>query len=135
VRLRIVEEGRWTILSTADDTGAAEITAELASLARRADAAGLVAILEQCAASGPFDFPDVISHDVGDGVREFVKGRHRLLYFVPKEGAIVVCSHVLLKQSQKTPKRDRDRASRLRAGYDTASAAGRVEIIRDTTDE
>lgn len=93
---------------------------------RRADVAGLVVMLERCAEEGPYGLPTSLAHDVGDGIREFIKGRLRLLYFV-SDNAVVVCSHVFLKKTQKTPTAQVQAAVRLRNRYQQAVASNSIQ--------
>jgi hypothetical protein len=55
------------------------------------------------------------------------------LYFVG-DGALVICSHIFLKQSQKAPRREVARACRLRDAYEAARAEGTLRHCRSDED-
>ncbi len=131
--MRLVElrARRWTICSELEVDGSVPLVEELIAIAggnHRAAAAGFVALIERCSNEGPYVLPTPLSHDVGDGLRELIKGRFRLLYFVD-DGAMIVCSHTFLKKSQKIPRAEVARANRLRERFHLAKRNGELEVV------
>lgn len=86
--------------------------------------------------TGPRALGTVLYHCVDEEheIYEFIKGPLRLLCF-EAQGACIVCSHVLRKQSQKIRNQDKAPAIALRNAYLAAAARGEVSIIEDEEDE
>jgi len=78
---------------------------------------------------GPRQLGSAIYHyvDEKNEIYEFVKGRLRVLCF-QSDGAICVCCHAFLKQSQLTPKAKIRRAVLIKKEYEAALASGRIKI-------
>lgn len=78
---------------------------------------------------GPRQLGTAIYHyvDEKNGIYEFIKGRLRVLCF-QSDGAICVCCHAFLKQSQNTPKAKIKRALVIKNEYEAAKAAGKIQI-------
>ncbi len=92
----------------------------------------LVLMLEYCAEHGPDKLPPKWGHvlDKKHGIAEFIKGDLRILYFKANDGAVVVCSHVFLKKSQKTPKSEIKRAVRAKDEYELAAKRGQLKVYK-----
>jgi len=136
MRLRELKAHRWLIYGVVGDDDSVAVVDDLIAIRDgnlRAAAAGFVALIDRCAEFGPHALPDTLSHDVGSGIREFIKGRYRLLYFVVG-GAVVVCTHTFMKKSDKTPNREVSRAVRVKDAYEAAAAAGELEYVRSDDD-
>lgn len=58
-----------------------------------------------------------------DGLFEFKRGKVRVFWFYDR-GQVVVCSHGLVKKTQKAPKRDLERARATIARYRDAVRCG-----------
>jgi phage-related protein len=86
----------------------------------------MLRLLERVAEIGPPRNTD-ISHQLGDGLWEFIQGRLRVLWFYD-EGRIVVCSHGFVKKSQKTPRPELERAKQNRERYQWARRKGELDI-------
>ena len=79
----------------------------------------LLAIIGRCAENGPSMRPDVTRALQGyDGLFEWkTRGGARLFWFYGKERALIVCASGFMKKSQKTPKRELERAAGIRSAY------------------
>lgn len=66
----------------------------------------LFAYLDLLSKNGPSFFSSDQLHlvDAPNKIYEFVAGRLRLLFFFGAPGRVVICSHMFVKKSQKTPK-------------------------------
>lgn len=60
-------------------------------------------------------------------ISEFIAGRLRVLFFQGARGNMVICTHMFLKKTQKTPVKEINRAVKAKQEYDQAEKAGRVE--------
>jgi phage-related protein len=50
-----------------------------------------------------------------------------VLFFQGATGSLVICTHMFLKKTQKTPTKEVNKAIRARKEYEVAERAGRVE--------
>lgn len=131
MRLRVISEAAWKIVAVVDDRGDCEVLDALDELASHkktsATASGFRAWWEHIPPEGPRQLPDSVYHcvDAENEIWEFIKGRHRILCF-QTAGRIVVCSHVMLKASQKTPAKEKKRAIALRTEFLESLSQGGV---------
>lgn len=131
--LRTVYSGAWRIVAPVEDDGSCELLEELERLrsnsSTEATAAKFSAIWSRVPAQGPHCLPDEIYHRVDDRneIYEFVGKRYRALCFLA-DGRIVICSHLFIKKSQKTPAREKRRAIAVRERYLAAKKLGHVVI-------
>ena len=65
--------------------------------------------------------------DANNRIYEFIAGKLRVLFFQSARGNLVVCTHVFLKKTQKTPRKEVSKAIRARKEYELAEKAGLVE--------
>lgn len=65
--------------------------------------------------------------DANDKIYEFIAGKLRVLFFQGAAGNVVICSHMFLKKSQKTPAKEVNKAIRAKKEYEQAEKAGLVE--------
>ncbi len=81
------------------------------------------------AANGPRALNAAQAHqvDANDKIYELIAGGLRVLYFLGESGQVVICTHLFLKKSQKTPPREVARAVRAKKEYELATKAGLVE--------
>lgn len=89
----------------------------------------LLAYFSQVAAGGLQALNDAQCHTI-DGknkISEFVAGQLRVLFFQGAKGNMVICSHVFLKKTQKTPPKEIEKAVRAKQAYEKAEAAGQVQ--------
>lgn len=135
MRLKVLYADAWKVVAPMDAAGGCELEALLAAMAqdpkRRAVATGLYALWERIAPFGPKSLGTALYHcvDSKHGIYEFIKGDFRVLCF-EEQGALVVCSHIFRKASQKN--------AEARGHARTCSAAGlsaRVGARRHRTGE
>jgi phage-related protein len=89
----------------------------------------LLAYFSQVAAGGLQALNDAQCHtvDAKQKISEFIAGQLRVLCFQGAKGHMVICSHMFLKKSQKTPVREIEKAVRAKQAYEKAEAAGLVQ--------
>ena len=91
----------------------------------------MLQLLERVAQAGP-PRNDVICHKIQDDIWEFIKGRLRVFWFYD-QGRVVVCTHGLVKSTQRTPKSDIERAVHVKELYFLAKEQGNL-VIEDDND-
>ena len=74
------------------------------------------ALLKRAGESGPPRHNITQCRSLGDGLFELKAGQLRIVFFYDGPGRIV-CTHAFAKKRQRTPRREIDRAERLRAAY------------------
>ncbi|SEI99350.1 Phage derived protein Gp49-like [Azotobacter beijerinckii] len=93
------------------------------------NADGILAMMEAHSEHGPEHFNTSQCHyvDQKEQIYEYIKGRLRLFWF-EDDDRVVVCTHGIVKKDQKTPKRDIERAKRVKADYLQAKQENRLEF-------
>jgi len=88
-----------------------------------------LAYFGQVAANGPRALNGAQMHqvDANDKIYELIAGGVRVLYFQGTSGQVIICTHMFLKKSQKTPPKEIARAVRAKKEYEQATKAGLVE--------
>lgn len=113
-----VRRGPWKVLALSSERGDCPLLRFLAklegNLAR--DGRRMLALLDRVAQHGPPRNVD-ISHQVGEGLWEFIQGRIRVIWFYDR-GKLVVLSHGFVKKTRKTPASELERARRNRQEYE-----------------
>jgi hypothetical protein len=129
LRLKCLHEvGKWRILALEDEAGCCEFEESLAALhddlSTAATARGFVAVLGRIPSGGPRQLPKPLYHriDADNEIYQFTKANHRLVCF-EADGAMVICSHIFRKTSQRTPDSEIQKAIRLRQQYLAFKAA------------
>lgn len=81
------------------------------------------------AANGPRALNAAQAHqvDASQKIYELIAGGVRVLYFQGESGQVVICTHMFLKKTQKTPPKEVARAVRAKKDYQQAAKAGQVE--------
>ena len=136
MRLRVLHKGTWKVLALVSEDGSCDVENELDALASdkktKATAAGFKALWSRIPPTGPRGLGTDNYHRVDDEneINQFIRRQHRILCF-EADGCLIVCSHMLLKQSSKTPSADRARAAEFRKAYKAAVALGSIEILDD----
>ncbi len=100
----------------------------------RAYARGLDALFRRYSESGRMHLPTDLFHEVdkNEGIWEFIKGRLRVFCFVaPDDGSVLILSHHIVKQTQKTQKADIEAAIRTKKSYVAAQIKGQVEFLSE----
>jgi phage-related protein len=65
--------------------------------------------------------------DVNNKIYEFISGKLRVLFFQGATGRMVICTHMFLKKTQKTPLKEVNKAIKAKKEYEEAEKAGLVE--------
>lgn len=86
----------------------------------------MLQLLERVAAEGPPRNTEV-SHKIQGDIWEFIKGRLRVFWFYDK-GKVVVCTHGMVKKTQKTPRNEIQQAVQWHQAYMAARDAGQLKI-------
>lgn len=127
--LKRVTGGVWQVLAVCRTRGDCPLLEDLAELEADLadDRARMLRLLERVAHHGP---PRNLekSKSLGDDLFEFRAGRLRVFWFYGEPRKVVVCSHVLLKSTQKTPRRELQRADRAKQIYLAAVKRGKIDI-------
>jgi phage-related protein len=67
------------------------------------------------------------SVDANEKIYEFIAGKLRVLFFQGTTGHVIICSHMFLKKTQKTPPKEVSKAIRAKQQYLAAEAVDQVE--------
>lgn len=128
MRLKRVRSGRWEVLAVCTDRGDCPILEALDGIAPNLlkDAQRMLALFDHVSRDGPPRNTE-ISCPLGNGIYEFRRGPLRTLWFYGA-GRIVVCSHMFVKKTNKTPKKEIHRAAAWRKRYTEASERGELEL-------
>lgn len=86
----------------------------------------MLGLLEEVASNGP-PRNTVICHKIQGDIWEFIKGRLRVFWFAD-EGRIVVCTHAIVKKSNKTPQADIAQAVRICEQYRAAKKRDALKV-------
>ncbi|UUZ69636.1 type II toxin-antitoxin system RelE/ParE family toxin [Polaromonas sp. P2-4] len=88
-----------------------------------------MAYFTQVAGTGPQALNSAQCHqvDANNKIYEFISGKLRVLFFQGSTGSVVICTHMFLKKTQKTPPKEVNKAIRARKEYEQAEKAGLVE--------
>ena len=89
----------------------------------------LLEYFKQVANAGPQALNVAQCHyvDANNKIYEFIAGRLRVLFFQSAAGNMVVCTHMFLKKTQKTPPKEVNKAIRAKKDYEQADKAGLIE--------
>ncbi len=84
---------------------------------------------EQVSVTGPKALNAVQCHqvDANSKISEFISGKLRVLFFQGTQGNVVICTHMFLKKTQKTPPKELRKAVKAKRQYEQAEKVGQVE--------
>lgn len=102
----------------------------------RASLAGVVAMMDHHSRHGRQAFNTDQCHyvDQQEQIYEYIKGRLRVFWF-EDDDHVVICTHGIVKKDQRTPKREIDKAKRIKAAYLKAKANAEVRIVEEEDEE
>lgn len=109
---------RFKVLAACDARGGCPVLDFLENLSRseaKLQTAVLAFLRERVAAYGPPTNGEQCK-ELEDGILEFKKGPVRILWFWDAD-QVVLCTHAFRKRTQKTPRREIDRARQVRSNY------------------
>lgn len=97
-----------------------------------ANVEGLIAMMEAHSQYGAEHFNTNQAHyvDQKEQIYEYIKGRLRLFWF-EDDNKVVICTHGIVKKSQKTPRREIDRAIRVKLAYKQAKSQDCLILIEE----
>lgn len=136
MRLKLLYSGAWRVVAPLGAEDVCDLEMQLAEFASdkklRASVLGFRVLWARILQTGPRCLGTALYHRVDEEqeIYEFIKGPLRLLCF-ESQGAVVVCSHVIRKSSQKTPRSEIKRVADLKRQYLAAQAKSEVEIIEE----
>ena len=89
----------------------------------------LLEYFKYVAAGGPqaLNYAQCHPVDANNKIYEFISGKLRVLFFQGVTGNLVICTHMYLKKTQKTPAQEVNKAIRAKREYEQAEKAGLVE--------
>lgn len=89
----------------------------------------LLSYFKQVAVSGPKALNTAQCHqvDANNKIYEFISGKLRVLFFQGTQGNVVICSHMFLKKTQKTPPKELRKAIKAKGQYILAETNGQIE--------
>ena len=131
---RLSREGKWQVLAACTERGDCPLEEFLGSLGRHFESSvnGMMALLDYVALRGPPRNVE-LSHQLRGDIYEFIKGRIRVLYFYDRD-RVIICTHGLIKKSQKTKSADIAYAEQVRYAYRAAVEAGNIQILNEDDD-
>lgn len=93
---------------------------------------GLLIMMERHSKLGADAFNTAQCHyvDQGERIYEYIKGRLRLFWF-EDDDKIVVCTHGIVKKDQKTPRREIQRAVRVKKAYAQSKSLKGLQFIEE----
>ncbi len=132
MKLRLLLEGNYRVLAVCSGRGDCQLLEFLNQLEGdfSDQAARMYHRLEETARQGPSRRQE-ICRKIGQEIWEFREGKLRVLWFYGEREEIIVCSHGFFKQSQKTPRIEKNRALDCRRRYFAALAQGDIDILLD----
>jgi phage-related protein len=132
--VKILFDHRWQIASPAEADGQSQVEIFVDGLAASfsSSAEGLLIMLERHSRQGPDAFNTAQVHyvDQKEKIYEYIKGRLRLFWFEDGD-RVVICTHGIIKKTQKTPKREIDRAIRVKRAYEDSKARNLLKLLKE----
>lgn len=131
---RLPLQGTWSFYAACTPRGDCQLADFLENLddRYRKSADGLLSRFEHIAKTGPSRNASWC-HQLRGDIWEFIKGDIRVLYFC-HEGKVIVCSHALIKSSQKIKKADIDKAEAAFNAYSEAVRNGSLIVDEENED-
>ena len=135
MRVRILKQQNWKLIEPVDSKGTGSVSGFLAGLGanKRAHAAGMVQLFDRATARGP-RLGTAKCHQIDGEIWELIKGSIRVL-FVHDGDQVLLLTHSFVKSSQKTPKKEINRAKRVIADYRAARDSNQLEWVNDQETE
>ena len=89
----------------------------------------LLEYFKHVATGGPQALNSAQCHqvDANNKIYEFISGKLRVIFFQAATGRMVICTHMFLKKTQKTPPKEVNKAIRAKNEYEQADKAGLIE--------
>ncbi len=134
MKLKIICRNRWTVVSpvTNGTDSSFESFFEQCQKAGglNSSLSGIYLMMEAHSVHGSRHFNTSQTHciDSKEKIYEYIKGSLRVFWF-EDEGRIIVCTHGIVKKSQKTKKQDIDKALGVKKSYLESKKKNTIELI------
>lgn len=94
---------------------------------------GLMVMISHIAEYGFQNCPSGWTHEVSkpDGIYELIKGRLRLFFFKGTGKQIVVCTHGIMKKTQKASKQEVSKAKAYKDSYEAAQGENQLKVVKN----
>jgi len=134
MKLKILYAHRWQIVSPMEPDGRSQVEVFMDEVGGgfSANLSGLLGMMERHSKFGAESFNTEQCHyvDQKEKIYEYIKGRLRFFWFEDGE-RIIVCTHGIIKKTQKTPKREISKAIRIKELYKERKDSGDITLIEE----
>ncbi len=132
LELKIHFKNRWMIVSPIESDGRSQVEIFMDDVSSnfQSNISGLMVMMERHSKHGCETFNTEQCHyvDQSEKIYEYIKGRLRFFWF-EDEDRVIVCTHGIVKKSQKTPKREIDKALRVKTAYLLSKSSRSLQFI------
>ena len=128
--LQVIQRDAWTIMAVCTDRGDCPFWVFDDNLPERFEGSmdTLFSTFEHIAIHGPIRTPG-LSHNIDDGVFEFIFGQIRVPYFYGSERRSIIVTHGFLKKSKRINKREKGIAVNAKKRYFADFDKGEITIL------
>lgn len=134
MRLKVLYAHRWQIISPMEADGRSQVEVFMDEVGHSfgANLSGLLGMMERHSRFGSETFNTEQCHyvDQNEKIYEYIKGRLRFFWFEDGD-RVVVCTHGIIKKTQKTPKREIAKAIRVKNAYKKNRDSGSITLIEE----
>jgi len=133
--VRSLSKKSWNLVEVVDCAGVGAVSGFLADLGanKKREATRMTALLDRVAVHGPRQ-GTAKCHQIQGEIWEFIHGSLRVL-FAHDGNQLILCTSGFVKKSQKTPKREIQRAERTLAEFRNARDRNLLEWVEDDQQE
>lgn len=135
MRVRSLSQKAWTLIEKVDAGGTGEVSGFLQGLGanKRREASRMVALMDRVAVEGPRQGA-AKCHQIDGEIWELIRGSLRIL-FAHDGHRLILCTSGFVKKSQRTPKKEIDRAKRILSDFRDARANSRLEWVQEKQED
>ena len=129
--VRSLSKKSWNLVEVVDCAGVGAVSGFLADLGanKKREATRMTALFDRVAVHGPRQ-GTAKCHQIQGEIWEFIHGSLRVL-FAHDGNQLILCTSGFVKKSQKTPKREIQRAERTLAEFRNARDRNLLEWVED----
>lgn len=133
--VRSLSRKTWNLVEVVNSDGTGRISDFLDNVGanKQREAAAMVVLFDRVAAQGPRQ-GTTKCHQIHGEIWELIHGSLRVL-FAHDGNRLILCTSGFVKKSQKTPKKEIQRAERTLADFRDARARNQLEWVRDDQQE
>jgi len=133
--VRSLSKKSWNLVEVVDCAGVGAVSGFLADLGanKKREATRMTALFDRVAVHGPRQ-GTAKCHQIQGEIWEFIHGSLRVL-FAHDGNQLILCTSGFVKKSQKTPKREIQRAERTLAEFRNARDRNLLEWVEDDQQE